>query len=192
MRMADLADAVKRSVTARQVAEMLGLHPNNAGFCKCPIHGEKTGSMKLYPGQRGWYCFGCHQGGSVIDLVMACNGVDMAEAIRTLNDEFNLGLPVNGEATREQQEEAKRRAAEREQKKKELEAAKRAIDEAYERYCEVGYRIGQYELDKVQYAPKPDAEELDPRYVKAMMELPALKEEAERFALVCIGKEGTY
>lgn len=185
MRMADLADAVKRSVTAQQAAEMLGLRPNKAGFCRCPIHGEKTGSMKLYPGQRGWYCFGCHTGGSVIDLVMACNGVDMAEAIRTLNDAFNLGLPVDGEATKEQQEEAKRRAAEREQKKKELEAAKREIDEAYDKYCFIGHRINQLELDAIEYAPKTEDEEIDARYIQAMMELPILRDEAERLALIC-------
>ena len=153
---------------------MLGLNPNQAGFCKCPVHGEKTGSMKLYPGQRGWYCFGCHTGGSVIDLVMACCGLDMKAAISMLNDEFNLGLPVGHEATREQEEEARKRQAEREAERKRREAILAEQEKMYDRYYDVGYLIGQYELDAEEYAPKPGEDAINEKFVKAMMELPVL------------------
>lgn len=189
MTMADIADAVKRSVTARQAAEMLGLNPNPAGFCKCPVHGEKTGSMKLYPGQRGWYCFGCHVGGSVIDLVMACCGLDMKAAISMLNDEFSLGLPVGREATREQEEVARKRQAEREAERKRREAARAEREKLYERYCDVGYLIGQYELAAEQYAPKHPDEPISEKYINAMMELPKLKDEAEWLAVEIFKKE---
>lgn len=189
MTMADIADAVKRSVTARQAAEMLGLNPNPAGFCRCPIHGEKTGSMKLYPGQRGWYCFGCHTGGSVIDLVMACCGLEMIAAVSMLNDEFNLGLPIGHEATREQEEVARKRQAEREAKRKRREAARAEQEKMYDRYCDVGYLIGQYELDAEEYAPKPGEDAFSEKFAKAMMELPVLKDEAERLAVELFKKE---
>lgn len=189
MTMADIADAVKRSVTARQAAEMLGLNPNPAGFCRCPVHGEKTGSMKLYPGQRGWYCFGCHQGGSVIDLVMACCGLEMIAAVSMLNDEFNLGLPVGHEATREQEEEARKRQAEREAERKRREAIRAEQEKMYDRYCDVGYMIGQYELDAEEYAPKPGEDAFSEKFVKAMMELPVLRDEAERIAVDIFKKE---
>ena len=189
MTLRDLADAAKQSVTARQLADHIGLHPDRSGFCRCPIHGEKTGSMKVYPGNRGWYCFGCHQGGSVIDLAMLYYGVDLKEAVRTLNDEFSLGLPVDGEATREQQEDAKRRAAEREREKLKREAYERKQKEAFDRYCDLGREIANLEMDLKEYAPKTPDASWPGRFKAALMKLPELREEAEYLATICITKE---
>lgn len=189
MTMRDIADAVKRSVTAGQAAEALGLHVNRSGFCRCPVHGEKTGSMKIYPGNRGWYCFGCHTGGSVIDLVMACYGMEMPEAVRWLNDTFRLGLPVDTEATPEQQEEARRRAAERERDRAEKERAAEAQNAALERYYDLGRQIGQAELDKAEYAPQSTQDAWDPRFVEALNRMAEMRAEADDLAVQCIGKE---
>jgi DNA primase (bacterial type) len=192
MTLRDLADAVKQSVTAAQVAESIGVHPDSKGFCRCPLHGEKTGSMKVYPGNRGWYCFGCHQGGSVIDLVMLYYGDDLRGAVRRLNDEFALGLPVDGDATREQQEAARRRAEEREREKKRREAFERKQKEAFERYCDLSREIANLEMDLKDFAPKtPDASWAG-RFQEALNRLPQLKEEAEYLATVCIAKEDTW
>lgn len=191
MTLRDLADAVKQSVTAGQVAESIGAHPDSKGFCKCPIHGEKTGSMKVYPGNRGWYCFGCHQGGSVLDLVMLYYGVDLKEAVRMLNDEFSLGLPVDGEATREQEEEAKRRAAEREREKQRRAERERKRDEAFERYCDLSRQISLLELDKKDYAPKTPDASWPGRFCDALSKLPQLKEEAEYLETIIFTKEET-
>ena len=185
----DHADAVKRSVSAVSAAEMLGLKANRAGFCQCPIHGEKTGSLKLYPGNRGWHCFGCHRGGSVIDLVMAVDGVDFHGAIREINEHFRLGLPIDGPATEEQKAEAKRRAEEREREQREREARRKAKDEAYLRYLDVGDEIASLEEVRDAYAPKDIQDEWHPKFVEALRRIPELKEEAEDLALVCFGKE---
>ena len=38
----------------------------------CPFHPDKeTKSLTVYPDNRGWYCFGCGQGGGVIQFLMA-------------------------------------------------------------------------------------------------------------------------
>jgi CHC2 zinc finger len=34
----------------------------------CPFHDDRTPSLHCYPGDRGWKCFGCGRGGSIIDL----------------------------------------------------------------------------------------------------------------------------
>lgn len=188
MRLGDLADAVRQSVTAEQAARMLGLKPNRAGFCKCPFHGEKTGSMKLYPGDRGWYCFGCHSGGSVIDLVMRYYGMELKPAIEMLNSEFNLGLPVGYTPTRAQEEEAKRRAEEREaeQKRRDADEARRMA--AFHRYLDIAVEISQAEDDMQAYAPTDPDGAFDPRWADAVNRLPVLRDEAEDMAVACFWK----
>ena len=89
----DLAGAVKEALTMDQVARRYGFEPTRAGFIKCPFHkGDRTASLKLYPGGRGWHCFGCRRGGSVIDFVMELYGIGFAQAIVRLNADFGLGL----------------------------------------------------------------------------------------------------
>ena len=60
--MVNAFDEVKAAVPVRDAAELYGYHPNRAGFICCPLHGEKTPSMKLYPGEGGFHCFGCGAG----------------------------------------------------------------------------------------------------------------------------------
>lgn len=113
------ADAVKLALTARKVAEMYGYTPNRAGFIRCPFHGggrERTPSLKLYDGQKGFYCYSCHATGSVIDLAMKLFDIPFPEAVKKLNADFQLGLsldrPNRVEMSRllqERQAEARRR-----------------------------------------------------------------------------------
>lgn len=189
MTLNDLAGAVRRSVTARQVASAIGLEPNRAGFCKCPLHGEKTASMKLYPGDRGWHCFGCHRGGSVIDLVMDYYGMDLKGAIEFLNDEFSLGLPIGYKPTREQEEEAKRRAAERERKEQERKAREEKKAKAFERYCDISKELADAENDMREFAPKGFDDDFDVRYIEAVNKIEELKDEAKDLEMIIYSKE---
>ena len=49
--------------------------------------------MKLYEGNRGYYCFVCHRGGDCISLVMGVvPNCSYSDAMWWINDEFGLGL----------------------------------------------------------------------------------------------------
>lgn len=189
MRLGDYADIIKRHIPAKEMAEHLGLSPNYAGFCQCPLHGEKTASMKLYPGSRGWYCFGCHQGGSVIDLVMLYYGLDLKGAIELVNADFQLGLPIGREPTQAEQEEARKRAEARKAKEAERIAREKARSAAFEQFLDVAVLIRQYERDKVDYAPKTPTEEWDERFCLALDKLSELREEAEELSMIVCEKE---
>lgn len=108
-----LSDQIKSILTAREVAEHYGFTPNRSGYIPCPFHNEKTASLKLYPGHRGWRCFGCNTGGSVIDFVMELFGITFPQAALRINLDFGLGLsaerPTVAEASKAMQE--RRRAA---------------------------------------------------------------------------------
>ena len=89
----DMAYEIKRSLTAREVAEHYGFQVNRAGFMKCPFHGgDHTASLKLYGGQGGFHCFGCGANGSDIDFVMRLYDLNFRQAVLRLNADFHLGL----------------------------------------------------------------------------------------------------
>lgn len=80
----------------RQVAEHYGFEPNRAGFIKCPFHqGDHTASLKIYPGDKGFHCFGCGAHGSVIDFVMRLFDLSFPQAVVRLSSDFNLGLTAH-------------------------------------------------------------------------------------------------
>ena len=127
--MIDLADQVKSLVTIREVAEHYGFYPNRAGYICCPFHREKTASLKLYPDGRGWCCFGCHAGGTVIDFVMKLFDIPFRQAILRINADFALGLTWDkpDPAVRSAVLEARRREARRKAKLEQLEERHREL-----------------------------------------------------------------
>lgn len=89
----DRVTEIKARVSIRNLIDMYGYDVNRAGFMRCPFHsGDRTASLKIYQGDRGWHCFGCHKGGSVIDFVMEHDGVSFHAACKTLDSMFSLGL----------------------------------------------------------------------------------------------------
>ena len=54
---------------------LLGVELDHGHACLCPFHGEEEASLRAYGGDRGWYCFGCGRGGSIIDLGAALWGI---------------------------------------------------------------------------------------------------------------------
>ena len=61
----NLFEAVKDSVTARQAAELYGIHVGRSGMAVCPFHNDRNPSMKV---DRRFHCFGCQADGDVIDF----------------------------------------------------------------------------------------------------------------------------
>ena len=120
--MSDLASEIKRALPAREVFERYGFTPNRAGFIQCPFHaGDNHGSLKVYDGSRGWHCFGCGAGGSVIDFAMRLFDLGFKDACLRLNEDFHLCLsdrkPTRAELSalvraRQEREERREREAE--------------------------------------------------------------------------------
>ena len=90
MTIKEAADTIRASVSAQEVASLYGYKPNRGGYIACPFHGEKTPSLKLH--KSGWYCYGCNQGGSVIDFVMLHDGCGFHAAVKAIDDQLHMGL----------------------------------------------------------------------------------------------------
>lgn len=54
------------------------------GFAPCLWHNEKTPSMKYYKKNNKVHCFGCGQGGDVIDVVQQIKDCDIKQAVQFL------------------------------------------------------------------------------------------------------------
>ena len=105
----DIFRLCRENVTAREVAEQYGISVNRAGFALCPFHGEKTPSLKFFD-DGGFYCFGCHVGGTAIDFTARLLDVEPLEAVKRLNADFSLGLALEtGKPSPEQEQAAQRR-----------------------------------------------------------------------------------
>ncbi|MGC2310641.1 MAG: DNA primase [Candidatus Babeliaceae bacterium] len=59
----------------------------------CPFHSEKTGSFTVSPHKEIYYCFGCHQGGDVIDFIAQSENCSQKEAAYYLIERYNLTVP---------------------------------------------------------------------------------------------------
>lgn len=91
------ANFIKSRIEMPELLELLGFEPNRAGYISCPAHKDKTPSLKIYENGKGWYCFSCNKGGSVIDFWMHVNHCDFQAAINGLADAFGLGGEMSKE-----------------------------------------------------------------------------------------------
>lgn len=74
---------------------------NRNNKCRCPFHDDKNASLSIKPSTNTFKCFGCGESGSVIDFVMKYKNVDKLEALKILNQDFNLGLQFNDKVKKE-------------------------------------------------------------------------------------------
>ena len=50
----------------------------------CPLHNEKHPSFYIYPETNSCWCYGCNQGGDVINLIKLLHGYSFKEAVQYL------------------------------------------------------------------------------------------------------------
>ena len=58
----------------------------------CPFHDEKTPSFTVNPDTKSYYCFGCHKGGSVLNMVMELDTLSFPEAVELMAKKFSIPL----------------------------------------------------------------------------------------------------
>ena len=88
----DIFNQVKNMIDITDILKYYGVSINNKGFATCPFHNENTPSFKVYDGS--YHCFGCGESGTVIDFVMKYFGLTNIDAVKKLNADFKLNLPL--------------------------------------------------------------------------------------------------
>ena len=151
-----------------------GLKLDRRGFMRCPFHTEGTASFKAYPGERGFYCFGCHASGDIITFEREYFGLTFWEALTKLNQDFGLGLPIN-DATPAQAYTASVMAlsglSQRREAERELAAAQKEYDKALQAFVDADRIIALY-------APTADGAMSD-EYITALSSIDRLSNALE-------------
>ena len=80
--------ALKARHSLADVVEAAGVRLRGKGRVRqgvCPFHDEKEGSFTVYGDTERFYCFGCGEGGDVLDFIQRTESVTLPEAIRRLD-----------------------------------------------------------------------------------------------------------
>lgn len=176
--MNSIAEYVRQNVPMRDICTKYGFWVNRAGFISCPFHREKTASLKIYKGARGWHCFGCGLGGSNIDFVELLFNKDFKEAIKIIISDFNLPVAARESSYRDKIK-AQRRFDELAAKTAERQKRQLAAEREYDRL------LNKWICNDIIICglkPATHDEELADVYVKAIHEQPIIE-----YKLDCLG-----
>ena len=89
--------ALKERHPLAEVVEAAGVRLRGRGRVRqgvCPFHEELEGSFTVYADSQRWYCFGCGEGGDVLDFLQRTEGLSLPEAIRRLDASPPTTAPV--------------------------------------------------------------------------------------------------
>lgn len=125
-------------------------------FGCCPIHEEKTPSFLVNPSTGKWHCFGCGEGGDVIDLVIKTHHVTYPKALQILG--LSTEKPQKDEFRKAEESKAKRKEKQKfekwkswyteslfEQLEMERHACKALTVDNFEEYCGFLYDVSRVE-----------------------------------------------
>ena len=82
--------AVKARHPVAAVVESAGVKLRGTGRVRqgvCPFHDEAEGSFTVYGDSQRWYCFGCGEGGDVIDFIQRIESMTLSGALRLLGSD---------------------------------------------------------------------------------------------------------
>lgn len=97
----------RESVSAEDAARAYGLQIGRDGKTLCPYHPDHHPSMSFRGGR--FRCWSCGASGNAIDLTMKLLGVDALGALRRLDADFHLGLPLDRPLSAAEREQAVQR-----------------------------------------------------------------------------------
>lgn len=171
------AQIIKEAITCREYLQSVGVAVDRSGFSVCPLHGDRQGSLKVYSDPlKGWHCFGCGKGGSVIDLCMEYEGITFRQAITRLSTLFGVLVaaeaPKSARLRRLEEEKAMQRRATRAAAEKASKWAEIAFWLAYDDYL---YICQQLDDNR----PKKPTDGFTSAYAAALWMLPIVRDEFE-------------
>lgn len=105
--MTDVFRDIRERVTAEDAARHFGVTFDRRGWALCPFHHDRHPSMSFKNGR--FRCWVCNVGGDSIDFTSRLLSLDTMGAVRRLNEDFRLALPLDRQPTQAEAKAARRR-----------------------------------------------------------------------------------
>ena len=156
-------EAIKSAADLSDVVRHNGVELDRHGKGLCPFHPEKTPSFSAKGGY--WKCFGCGEGGDVIDFIAKLHGLSVIESARMLDSMYKLQLFAEQANTAE----IRRRARQAQLESETLTAFDYWIDYATAIWA---WWIRTLTRWKIQYAPATPEDEPHECFIFSCAELP--------------------
>ena len=99
--------AIKARHDLATAVESAGIKLLGAGRVRqgvCPFHDEAEGSFTVYGDSQRWYCFGCGEGGDILDFIQRTESVPLTRALQFLGNgtvSTSVAVPHKAWANRE-------------------------------------------------------------------------------------------
>lgn len=93
----ELFAEARSRVSCLDAGRFYGLDVSDKGWTHCLWHNDEHASLKLYENDgrhSGFYCYSCKQAGDVTELVGKILGLSPMDALRQIDDDFRLNLPM--------------------------------------------------------------------------------------------------
>lgn len=166
-------EEIRNRLEIRTVAERYGIEIKRNNTCLCPFHDDHHPSAHIYP--NAFHCFTCNVHYDILGFVMELFGLSAIDAVKKLNDDFNLGISFGHK--KEYHKPKYSEAAEiREIKRKKRERFEKWEQEAYQTIHDYLWFMRDW-FEK--YKPSPDDTYIDERFHIANVEY----HHAEEFSL---------
>lgn len=107
----DIFRQVRETVTAQMAAENYGITIDHHQKALCPFHHDHHPSMTFRGGR--FRCWSCGASGDAIEFTGKLFGLKPLDATRKLNEDFNLGIPLDKPLSPKEREQARKEAERR-------------------------------------------------------------------------------
>ncbi len=95
--MKEIIEEIKaRCDIASVIGDYIKIQPSGQNYkALCPFHVEKTPSFHISTAKQVYKCFGCGEGGDVINFVMKMENLDFMDAVRLLANRCGIDINFN-------------------------------------------------------------------------------------------------
>ncbi|MEL7661386.1 CHC2 zinc finger domain-containing protein [Acetobacterium wieringae] len=154
----DSFDHIRRNLDILLVAQRYDINIDRHHKALCIYHQDKKPSMSFKNNR--FKCFSCGVGGSSIDLVQKLFSLEPLQAVKKINDDFELGLDLK---TDYKPDMGKMQEMEKQRQ------LSRAFDDWIDKTHSTYARLARYYWQNMQkYRPVNEEDEFHPLYVEAV------------------------
>ncbi|MBO5131391.1 MAG: DNA primase [Clostridium sp.] len=91
-----IEDVKSRCDIVSTISQYMSVKPSGSNYKGlCPFHGEKTPSFYINTSKQIYKCFGCGEGGDVINFVMKMENLDFIDAVKLLASRYGIEINTN-------------------------------------------------------------------------------------------------